>query len=651
MNSSSLRSSALITIGAFLFGHACFVLLPDVLQMWNARAIDLFFQIRSSLESTRPLYDDTIVHVDITNHTVQNISRLTREHDAMVVRNLSSFGVAAQLHDYIYPNLSDSLSDQALIAALRQTENVYFGLAFEQLTMSHQRLSSVSESRVAEGAVTPTWHLDTDSGSPIPSVAKPFVTVPQIASVSSGLGFLNVVPDADGVYRRVPLLGKSGDSYFPSLTLLALCNYLDVPSENIRLNADSIVLEGANSRDQGGPHDIIIPLDSDGLTIVNFIGAWDRMKHYDYLDVLEAGSERFMMDIWRDELDGKIVVISNSATGTADVGTVPTDTAFPLSGLIANMAHSILTGDFLRSASTSLNISIEICLLLALLGLARRRSLFTFLFGSLVSIAVCLVLSYGLFVYGHLVVNVVRPVLLMTSCLAMTVLYRYVNEEKEKAVLHSAFSAYFPPAVVEKVTHSPDSIIASAGQRKNLTIMFTDIVGFSSYCNTCDPALVKLLLNEYFEVMIEIVFRYGGTIEKFTGDGLMVFFGDPEEQPDHGLRGVRTAIEMQKAVHELKARWEADGKMPIQIRIGINTGDVIVGNMGSEKRMTYTVIGSAANLAQRLESSAPAGGILISSATREELGDKVSLSESRTVEVKGFDKPITVYEVLHETDL
>ena len=159
------------------------------------------------------------------------------------------------------------------------------------------------------------------------------------------------------------------------------------------------------------------------------------------------------------------------------------------------------------------------------------------------------------------------------------------------------------------------------------------------------PERIQKILNEYFEQMTEIVFKYHGTVDKFIGDGLMVFFGDPESQPDHALRAVRAAIDMQNKTREINAKWKTQGYMPLQIRIGINTGTVVVGNMGSARRLSYTVLGSAVNLAQRLESSAPVGGILISQPTNNYIKDHISTRTLEQIQVKGFDDLITVYEV------
>jgi len=192
------------------------------------------------------------------------------------------------------------------------------------------------------------------------------------------------------------------------------------------------------------------------------------------------------------------------------------------------------------------------------------------------------------------------------------------------------------------------AFLTLGGQKKELTILFSDIKDFTTHSATLAPAQIQQFLNEYFEAMVEIVFQHQGTVDKYIGDGLMVFFGDPEPQPDHALRCVRAAIEMQRKTAELREKWLRNGGFPLRIRIGINTGEVVVGNMGSARRLAYTVLGSAVNLAQRLESNAPVGGILLSEQTHELVKAEIPAVSVGPLKVKGIEQPISAYEVLME---
>jgi adenylate cyclase len=377
---------------------------------------------------------------------------------------------------------------------------------------------------------------------------------------------------------------------------------------------------------------------------INFIGPWERMTHYNFSDVLSASDDIDYLELWAEELAGKIVVVSEVTTGQSDIGPVPTDTNFPLSGLHANVMHSVLTESFLRELVYAEMIFIELVLLFVILALSIRYSSIPFSIGATAIGIGYIGVAAIFFLYGQVIFHIVRPVFMMTLAIGSILIYRYINEEKSKEALRRSFEAYFPPEIVKELMAEP-KLIEERGVKKELTILFSDIKNFTGYTSTLTPEHIQTLLNEYFGAMTEIVFKHGGTIDKFIGDGLMVFFGDPKPQPDHAVRCVRAAIEMQQKVKSLKQHWQNRGDFPIQIRIGINTGQVSVGNMGSSRRLSYTVLGADVNLAQRLESNAPVEGIMISERTHALVKDHFKTQVLDKIQVKGFDEQITVYEV------
>jgi adenylate cyclase len=164
---------------------------------------------------------------------------------------------------------------------------------------------------------------------------------------------------------------------------------------------------------------------------------------------------------------------------------------------------------------------------------------------------------------------------MLALAIGTVLLHGYVREQQDRALLHHSFRAYFPPRMVERIERQHQSVTIG-GHKKELTVLFSDIENFSSHTAAMAPDHIQALLNEYFEAMTDIVFDHGYTVDKFIGDGLMVFFGDPDPQPDHTARAVRTAIAMQHKVQELHARWKSVGDMPLRIRIGINTGEMVV---------------------------------------------------------------------------
>jgi len=644
----NLQVTILLVLGSFIAAHFCFWVLPNVFETWNAQAIDQFFLFRSNSEHLRPYYDDIVVHVDLNNTSIQKLNNfyLNRSHHAQVIRNLAAMNVSAQLYDFIFAARSNERDDTALIDATSKAGNVYFGMAFELLkeeesqkrrqeSIQHRKYLDRTKWQVIVKGDTTSFYVG----------ANPLITFMDLASVSQGLGYLSLKFDRDGVFRRLPLLVRYEGSIYPSFSFRAICDYLNVPQEKVIIRpGKTITLKHAKRPGEAMPHDIVIPIDRHGNMLINYIGPWERMKHYNFADVLCASDDRDEMEMWKEELSGKIVVVSEVLTGSSDLGPIPTDTIFPLSGVHSNVIHTILTESFLRELSCSERLFIELLLLLIILILSLRFSSLGFSLGTLAVAGGYIGVTSLLFFYSNTILHVVRPVLMIVFAMISILAYRYISEEKEKEVFRRTLETYFPPLVVKKIIANPQ-IIGSGGQKKELTILFSDIKDFTRYTAAMEPDHIQRLLNEYFEAMTEIVFKYQGTVDKFMGDGMMVFFGDPEPQSDHALLCVRTAIDMQRKVSEIRAKWEKQGDMPIQIRIGINTDTVVVGNMGSSQRLSYTVLGSAVNLAQRLESNAPVGGILISQRTSDLVEDYISTRPLGQIKLKGFEESISVYEV------
>jgi adenylate cyclase len=636
-----------LVVIALVAAHLCLWLLPGIFAPWNAQMIDRLYRLRDAVDHLRPAYDQTIVHVDINNSAIQKLNNyyLNRSYYAQVVRNLATMGVALQAYDFIFASRLNARDDQALIDATREAGTVYFGLAF---LLTHSALGG-KQSRENEDVhrylERTKWPLHVVGDSAGLYFGKdPLPTFIPLASVAKGLGFINIKPDVDGVFRRIPLLVKYDGGCYPSFSLRIVCDYLGVSPEKIAvIPGKNIVLKDAR-RPEGTSHDITIPIDDDGNMLVNFVGPWERMTHYNFADIYDASETPDEMETWTEELKGKIVLISDVSTGSSDLGPVPTDMSFPLSGLHANAIHTMLTEEFLREVSGMEIMMVELLLAAIILVLSLRFATHFFPIYMVLLAAGYLVMVGLCFLKGRLVLGVIGPLLMMFFAGILVTAYRYFIGAKEKEVLRRTFEAYFPPLVVKKIMANP-GFLALGGQKKELTVLFSDIKDFTTHSADLTPAQIQHFLNEYFEAMVEVVFSYQGTVDKYIGDGLMVFFGDPEPQPDHALRCVRAAMEMQKRTAELREKWRQSGGFPIAIRIGINTGEVVVGNMGSARRLAYTVLGSAVNLAQRLETNAPVGGILISERTYDLVKEEVQARSVGPLKVKGIERPISAYEV------
>jgi adenylate cyclase len=634
-------------VTCFFVVHLLSWLLPNVFDPWNAQTVDQLFVFRSNIASLAPAYDTTIVHVDLGDNSIKQLPNfyLNRSHYAQVVRNLGEMGVAAQIWDYVFPARSNPEEDSLFIRGTAFARKVYYGLAFELGAGPLPEEKTFPE--IKEYLDQTKWNVKVDGDvSDFYGASKALITFPELARAGAGLGYLSIRFDRDGVFRRVPLLVRYAGAFYPSFPFRCMCDYLSVPPENIIVRPGKDVTLKNAKRPGGPPHDIVIPIDRHGNMVINYVGSWERMRHIDFATVLRLSDDRDEMETFSESIfKGSIAVVSQTSTGSSDVGPVPTDNNFPLSGLHANVLHTILTENFLTEFTDFQMLFVELLLLVTVLVFAFTLSSRGLRYGTALLLIGYLAGSALLFLYANVIVNIIRPSLMIVGSVFTIIAYRYINEEKEKESLRRSFEAYFPPSVVKRIMANPEMIYA-AGQKKELTIMFSDIKSFTTYSSTMSPEAIQKSLDEYFGAMVDIVFKYEGTVDKFIGDGLMVFYGDPEPQADHALRCVKAAIEMQIKCRELKTKWAAEGKFPLKIRIGINTGPVVVGNMGSSRRLSYTVLGSVVNLTQRLEANAPVEGIMISARTYEFVKDHVATKPLEPIKVKGLDQPIPVYEVI-----
>jgi class 3 adenylate cyclase/CHASE2 domain-containing sensor protein len=644
-----IQITILLIVGAYVAAHICFWLLPNLFEMWDAKAIDRLFLFRSSSSYFQPKYDGTIVHVDISDTSLKRIKTfyLDRSHYARVIRNLTKMNVSAQMYDFIFAARSDQVEDRALINATKEASNVYFGMAFNLEKEGGQQSQQLKrDSKEVAYLELTEWNVVVD-GDPndLYKGVKPVITFPELASVSKGLGYLNIKTDPDGVNRRIPLLVKYKGAFYPSFAFRGTCDFLNIAPGNIIIRpGKSITLKDARRPGESSGHNIVIPIDRHGNMLINFIGRWERMKHYNFTDLFYASDDRDEMEMWHDELSGKIVIISEATTGTADLGPVPTDAGFISSGIHANTMHTILQESFLRELSGPQEMMIAVILLIILFVLSLRFSSLYFTFGTIGIAASYIATVVADFFYGNLIFPVFRPLLMLVFATIFIVVYRFIREERERHFIRATFGRYLSNEIVEELLGSPEGLKMS-GENRQVTFLVSDLRGFTSLSSRLSPHEIINILNNYFERMMEIIARYRGTVDELQGDGILVFFGAPLSASDDTERAVACAIEMQNAMPEINEAQRQRNLPELSMGIGINTGEVVVGNIGSEKRTKYGAVGSPINATYRIESNTIGGQILISSTTYQKIQPRLLIQDTMEVRFKGIDQAVKLYDV------
>ncbi len=459
---------------------------------------------------------------------------------------------------------------------------------------------------------------------------------------AAGSGYVNATPDHDGITRRIPLIINHQDKLLPSVAFKAALDYLGAANEDVTINP------GRNITIRTSERTIRIPVDSRQRMLVNQSGEFSAenmplmsfiglvIDHEDFL----AGEEKSNI---LKKIENKIVFLGLTATGTVDLRPTPFSTVFPMVSFLANGTANIIDGSFLKQASPRTDILVILALgLAAALVTVKLKAVPSAIF-NIVLFAAYFALSFMLFKNNY-VVSVFYPFAAVLFSYAGITVYKFTGEEQEKKVIRTMFQRYVSSQVVDSLLQHPEAI-KLGGEKRYLTVFFSDIRGFTSMSENLQPEEVVQILNEYLTKMIEIIFKYNGTLDKFMGDAIMAIWGAPTGQEKHAEFALRAAVGMRESLEQLQKKWRAEGKKSIAVGMGINTGNVVVGNMGSEQFADYTVIGDDVNLAARLEQNAGPGQILISEATYNIVKDIVVAKKLQPLKVKGKEKPLNVYEV------
>jgi adenylate cyclase len=432
-------------------------------------------------------------------------------------------------------------------------------------------------------------------------------------------------------------LEEDTDYLFPPLSLTMLKKYLDgaVVVDIDEFGVRRVVLAGDQSKD--------IPVNEKGEMSINYYGPEHTFPHYSIIDILEGR-------ISREQLAGKMVLIGSTAIAIEDFRPTPFDEVFPGIEIHATVIDNILRDRYLRAPAVSVFLidilSVMLIGLLLLFTIPRVGALS----GSLLVVPLFFTtvgVHYYLFASLLLTTHLVPVLMQVVFCSLALYISRFFMEEKEKKYIHSAFGRYMSPLVIEQLVNDP-SKLKLGGDRKELSAFFSDLAGFSTISEKMKPGELVHLLNEYLTDMTNIVLKYDGTLDKYEGDAIMAFWGAPLDDGAHAEKCCRAALEMQARLAELRTMWAEEGRPLLTARMGINTGQMVVGNMGAEARMDYTIMGDEVNLAARLEGVNKEYGteVIISQSTLDKCPDIFEVRELDSIRVVGKKQAVVIYELL-----
>jgi adenylate cyclase len=550
--------------------------------------------------------------------------------------------------DYGGDTLSGARSDQALVNAVRAAGNV---ILLADATYNAQ---------YGESAGLP----DTGFIPAAPGAVQRRVVYPPFAALAeagSALGHNFFVLDPDGPLRHTVPFARAGTTVLPSLGLAAALKAAGIAPRDVRFDGNRLVMR-----------DSVMPLSwrqvksSDGAEsyqwgLINFRGPALRadLKQrtyptFSFFDLVAAEQE--ILNDRKPAIDPArfrdlIVFVGTTASGLFDVFETPfSNGRMPGINIHAAVADDVLSNRFIREASPRVRIATVTAAAVAIGVVATTLPAWWATAVAAGFIAALSWVATRMFGGGYWL-NLSQPVLASSFALFGGVGYQYFVEGREKRKMKKLFGQYVSKDVYEQLVANP-GLARLGGQRRDMTVLFSDIRGFTTVTERGQPEEIVGMLNEYFTRMVEIVFRHQGTIDKFVGDMVMALFGAPLDDSKHADHAVEAALDMLDALHELDVRWRAAGRPELDIGIGINTGPMIAGNIGSEAIMSYTVIGDAVNLGSRLESLNKEYGtrIIISKTTRDRLSGRYRFRPLGDVVVKGKTQPVEIFELAGRGD-
>lgn len=604
--------------------------------------IDNRFNVRGKIP-----FEPKVVIVEISEESFKSLPDKwpwPRSYYAHLVRNLKKAGALAVGIDVIMSttDIYNPANDEDLRKAIRETQNVVLAGKFE---IADERYDLISYNQNYGNIF-----FDADSS----------------------LGIVYLRNDEDGVHRRFhPIVfDRAREVRIPTFAFAILNKALNRP------NLSTVDIEDNNFIFQ----DIKIPSYDKSSALINYYGPSGTFHPVKFVDVIddqdfqtveekEIGVDINTFDdpesgyLYDGTFKDKIVLIGSTNPEDKDLFPVPItfgkqegDNLMYGVEIHANIIQSILDQNFLKREPIWLQIALVFIFVTITffftLNLKSRKVKYYFLIEALAIAVVIselfLIVAFSILAFNqqNFVTSFTGPLIAVTFGYVGSMVYSYVSERKQKVLIKSMFSQYVSPTVVNELVDDPTKL-RLGGERKILTVLFTDLENFTSVAESIPPEELVPILNAYFEGMTEIILKNNGTLDKYIGDSIMAFFGAPIPQKDHSLIACRTAVQMQNHLEELRQIWKTTNKPLLQMRIGINTGDMIIGNMGGLDRFDYTVIGDSVNLSARLEGANKQykTKTLISENTFQPIAGQVVARELDLITVVGKNKPLKIYEL------
>lgn len=630
--------------------------------LFITRLDSLLYDVRFSLLPPQREQRVPIVIVDIDESSIQQQGRWPweRRKVALLVNQLQAYQAGLIGLDIIFsepsPNFAEQLIEQTDMPMPLKS---WLGSVAAHFNQDQELADAIAANTVLgyffqnDGSSSgqlpfPFYQLDEDVAerNTLLTMHNYTANIEVLANYALGQGFVVTVPDLDGVVRRAPLFIRYQDGLYASLALTMAQFALGAPWLKVQLedNGNRFVATQVMIGQEA-----VIPVSADGSVLVPFrgyAGAFPTLSADKIMQGQLSAAEEEL-------LNGAIVLVGTSALGLSDLRTMPLQTAYPGVEVHANTLDAILqsalgeetfyqTPDWSPAAALLMMLALGLALALILPG----RSPVKMLLLAIGAVLLVVLINAWLWQMQHLALPLAMPLLLVAVVSLFNLAVGFIEAGYNKHKIQSLFGAYVPPEYVQLMLYNPQAAIME-GEQREMTVLFADVMGFTSSSEKLTTAQLKDWLNRYLTAVTQDIFQHHGTIDKYVGDMVMAFWNAPLDDPNHAQNAVLTALAMQATTRKLAPEFERLNLPPVAVGIGLNTGLMNVGDMGSTYRRAYTVLGDVVNLGSRLEGLTRYYGvdILVSESTRLLCPDIVFIPVDR-IQVKGKQEPVDVFAPL-----
>ncbi|MCT7549482.1 adenylate/guanylate cyclase domain-containing protein [Aliarcobacter butzleri] len=631
----------ILSLSLSIFLSAIYIFFPSLPDSLDNRLRDYLFTIRGELP-----HNQNVVIVDIDETSIKSLGQWpwSRDKLAKILENLTLANVGIVGLDIVFAE-EDRTSPHKILQDLKiyKKDVPNYDLEFANVVenspviLGYQFDLVKKDNANAKVPQIPAIFIEKDKPQDKSYLIEAYNTIlniPQIQDKAYSSGFFNNIPDDTGIIRSVPLIISYDDTIYPSLALEVIRVINDTQKVVVQYDENgisNIVLD-----------DISIPTDRYGRMLINFRGPERSFKYISAIDIYNNSFDK-------NEIDGKIVLIGTSAAGLFDLRATPFDSIFPGVEVHANIIDNILMQDFIYKASWLDGANILIIFVLSII-VVMLTTYTTFWANPIIFISFSisyLFLVYNLLFHYGIVLNILFPIATVLIASIMTTLFDYFYNIKKEEAIKAKFASKVSKNVMDDILKNIDKNEFSA-KSKEVTIFFSDIRGFTNISEKLDAKELISFLNRYMQPMSEIIIKYQGTIDKFIGDAIMAYWNAPIDIKNHCDLALKASLEQLEVLEKLNVELQKENLPKIDIGIGLNTGTVIVGEMGSSLRSDYTVIGDTINLGSRVESLCKYydSKLNISNFTKDKLQEKYIFRFLDLVKVKGKNEPVEIWQVL-----